>query len=517
MENSIHRALFATLAALLVSCPLPTEAATSTYGEAPPEFVGGRPLREPPVVHSANGVAQLTLTAVQDANTGLPAFSFNGALVPPTIRVNPGDQIKIHYVNDLPVPVKQPFTNMTNLHFHGLKTSPMAPGDDVIDIMIMPGQFYDYTVQIPKDESPGLYWYHPHAHGESNRQVSGGMTGAIVVNGIEKYYPQVAGVPERILVLRDSYPPGEPVPPARAPRPTAQPGLRSALAPVCTGPGSENVEVNQEYRPTISIRPGETQFWRVANTSANTFVDLQVDGTKLVVIARDGEPIVYRDSRGGGVVYRHYLLPPAGRVEFFVTGPRGTHDAFRSLCVDTGPAGNITPERVLAYIDPTGSGTTALVRGPSQLKPTRKPLVDIRSLPIAAKKTIVFTEDKPNGLYYINGQIYDPTKPAEYFARAGTVEAWTIVNKTSEVHAFHIHQIHFLVVDPQSTTDGLPTDFQDTVTVPYEKVGPHNTLIPGVVHLLMDFTDPIIKGTFVFHCHILEHEDGGMMQKITVR
>jgi FtsP/CotA-like multicopper oxidase with cupredoxin domain len=74
-----------------------------------------------------------------------------------------------------------------------------------------------------------------------------------------------------------------------------------------------------------------------------------------------------------------------------------------------------------------------------------------------------------------------------------------------------------MVLDPAHATPGEPADFQDTVLVPYAKTGPGNTLVPGKVHLLMDFTDPIIKGTFVFHCHILEHEDGGMMQKITVR
>jgi len=472
---------------------------------------GATTLPEPPEVRSVNGVAQLTLTAVNNPQTGLPAFLFQGTLIPPTIRVNPGDHIKIHYVNALPVPVHEPYTNMTNLHFHGLKTSPHAPGDDVLDIMIMPGQSYDYDVAIPTDESPGMYWYHPHPHGESNRQTAGGMSGVIIINGIEKYYPETGHVPERILILRDSYPPGYPVP-----------ALRNGYAPLCTGPGSKNVSLNGVDAPSIAIRPGETQFWRFANASANTFVDIKVDGANLGVIARDGEPIVYRDKNSSGVIYRHYLLPPAGRVEFFVNGPKlsaggsgGAPAMVRSLCVDTGPVGDVDPVRVLATIDPTTSGGNSLVLGPASLRPTHKPATDIRSLPIAGKKTIVFTEDKPNGLYYINGQIYNPAKPPQYFAKVGTVEAWTIVNKTSELHAFHIHQIHFLVLDPAMRAQ--PADFQDTVTVPYETTGPGKTVVPGTVHLLMDFTDPVIKGTFVFHCHILEHEDGGMMQKITVR
>ncbi len=473
----------------------------------------------PPVVHSEGGVAQLTLTAVQNPKTGLPAFSFDGLLVPPTIRVNPGDHIKIHYVNHLPVPVHQPFTNMTNLHFHGMKTSPTEPGDDVIDIMVMPGQSYDYDVSVPKDESPGLYWYHPHAHGESNRQLSGGMSGLIIVNGLEKYYPQIAHVPEQVLILRDSYPQGEPVPAVRRAGGAVRTGAAHvALAPVCHGPGSENLSLNQADRPSIAIRPGETQFWRFANASANTFADIQVDGAKLAVIARDGEPIVYRDgTKGAGVIYSNYLVPPAGRVEFLITGPSVANATLRSLCVNTGPVGDIMPERVLADIDPRQSGGFPLAPGPADLKPTRKPPVDIRYWPIAAKETIVFTEDKPDGRYYINGQLYDPTKPAKYFAKVGTVEEWTVLNKTDEVHAFHIHQIHFLVLDATKNGQYLPEDYRDTITVPFQTYGPKNVPIPGKVTLLMDFTDPVIRGTFVFHCHILEHEDGGMMQKITVR
>jgi FtsP/CotA-like multicopper oxidase with cupredoxin domain len=485
----------------------------------------------PPVVHSEGGVAQLTLTAVQNPKTGLPAFSFDGLLVPPTIRVNPGDHIKIHYVNRLPTPVHEPFTNMTNLHFHGMKTSPTEPGDDVIDIMVMPGQTYDYDVYVPKDESPGLYWYHPHAHGESNRQLSGGMSGLIIVNGLEKYYPQVANLSEQVLILRDSYPKGEPVPAvsgayrplprgyAKISRATVRGYVaHTALAPICHGPGSENLTLNQADRPSIAIRPGETQFWRFANASANTFVDIQVDGAKLAVIARDGEPVVYRDgTKGAGVIYSNYLVPPAGRVEFLITGPSVAKATLRSLCVNTGPVGDIMPERVLADIDPTTSGGFPLAPGPAELQPTRKPPVDIRIWPIAAKQTIVFTEDKPNGRYYINGQLYDPAKPAAYFAKAGTVEEWSVVNKTDEVHAFHIHQIHFLVLDATKNGQYLPEDYRDTITVPFQTYGPKNVPIPGKVTLLMDFTDPIIRGTFVFHCHILEHEDGGMMQKITVR
>jgi len=505
-------------------------------------------LPRPPEVVSVNGVASLTLTAVENPQTQLPAFLFQGVLTPPTIRVNPGDHIKITYVNHLPIPENAGFMNMTNLHTHGLKTAPVPPGDDVLDILLAPGQTYNYDFAVPKDESPGLYWYHTHPHGESNRQIAGGMSGLIVVNGIEKYYPEAARVPERLLIFRDSYPPGAEFPASRYARHTImraadtlraqQPQLsfvqavsivtrgtarlRAAAAmrpppPYCTGTPTKNVSLNGVDRPTISIRPGERQFWRFVNASSDTFVDIQVDGAKLYVIGRDGEPIYYRDRYSIGVVASHYLLGPGNRLEFFVTGPANPKAEFRTLCVNTGPDGDTVPERALAYLNPASSGGEALIPGPANLAVTHKPSTDIRLLPVAATKKIIYTENNEAGLFYINGQLFDPTKPARYFARAGTVEAWTIVNATQELHTFHIHQLHFVSLDSIAQNPRAPLEFLDSINVPFGRPGPDGKLVPGVVHLLMDFTDPIIRGSFVFHCHLLEHEDSGMMQKITVR
>src|SRR5258706_8815954 len=92
--------------------------------------------------------------------------------------------------------------DMTNLHFHGMTVSPDAPQDDVLTMLAMPGKKLSYTVQIPKDHPPGLYWYHTHPHGESYRQVLDGMSGAIVIEGIESSFPALAGLPERVLVVR---------------------------------------------------------------------------------------------------------------------------------------------------------------------------------------------------------------------------------------------------------------------------------------------------------------------------
>src|SRR5258708_11205195 len=163
-------------------------------------------LSTPPELRAKNHTLSLTLHAAI-ASDGKNSFYFNGQPNAPTLRMSPGDQLKITYINDLPLKPRAscsipPLHDMTNLHFHGLTVSPDAPQDDVLDMMAMPGQSLSYTVQIPKDHPPGLYWYHTHPHGESHRHVLYGMSGAIDIEGFESYFPALAGLPDRVLVVR---------------------------------------------------------------------------------------------------------------------------------------------------------------------------------------------------------------------------------------------------------------------------------------------------------------------------
>src|SRR6202453_3161030 len=150
----------------------------------------------------------VSLKAMNDPTTGNAAFSFNAREDPPVIRANPGEDIHLTSTNAMSTPSQEhcidgPCMNMTNFHFHGFHVSPDAPQDDVITMMAMPGQLLHYTVNIPLDQPPGLYWYHTHPHGESYQQDLDGMSGAIVIDGMERYVPEVQHIRERILVLRD--------------------------------------------------------------------------------------------------------------------------------------------------------------------------------------------------------------------------------------------------------------------------------------------------------------------------
>src|ERR1700730_8956535 len=180
----------------------------ATLGFFPPAITANltQSLANPPELRAKDHILSLTLHAGITGD-GKDSFYFNGQPSAPTLRLSPGDQLKIAYVNDLPARLQErcligPCMDMTNLHFHGLTVSPDRPQDYVLDMIAMPGQSLSYTVHIPKDHPPGLYWYHTHPHGESYQQVLDGMSGALVIEGIESYYPELAGLPDTLLIVR---------------------------------------------------------------------------------------------------------------------------------------------------------------------------------------------------------------------------------------------------------------------------------------------------------------------------
>ena len=231
-------------------------------------------LPKPPELRSKDGTLSLSLHAGV-TREGKNAFYFNGHPNAPTLRLSPGDQLKITYVNDLPAKPQEsclagPCMDMTNLHFHGLTVSPDAPQDDVLTMMAMPGQTLNYTVQVPKDHPPGLYWYHTHPHGESYRQALDGMSGALVIEGIESYYPALIGMRERVLVVR-----GRSI--KKDPHAGDWKDRVDLSSETCGGEHEapeEVMTVNGSVRPEIEIAPGERQFWRIANASADRYVEL---------------------------------------------------------------------------------------------------------------------------------------------------------------------------------------------------------------------------------------------------
>ena len=451
----------------------------------------------------------LTLVAASDPATGKSEFRYQGNNTPPVIRVQPGTVLNVEYKNELAAQSKEdcfghPCMQMTNLHFHGLHVSPKAPQDDVLDMMASPGETLHYSVQVPSQQPPGLYWYHTHSHGESYIQDLDGMSGAIVVEGIERYVPDVLNMRERILVLRDLVLPSD-----AAKRKSVMESVAMQTTQCGTAPEAPEraFTVNGSLRPQIDIAPGEHQFWRIVNASPDRYADLELDSESFDVVALDGMPFAYHDPSIRKRSTRHVLVPPAGRVEAIVTGPPANSDAaLRTLCFDTGPNGDSNPAMVLADIvsaqssnlkaRPASGGAPLHVTFPSEA---------VKRVEASEPQFVVnFTEDKQG--FYINGQKFEMNAGPMLTVNIGSLQHWRVLNPTSEVHPFHIHQVHFLAyaIDNKPVKDPV---WLDTVNVTYG----------GSVDLVMDFTDPIIRGMSLFHCHLLSHEDKGMMAKILFR
>jgi FtsP/CotA-like multicopper oxidase with cupredoxin domain len=451
----------------------------------------------------------VTLAAVTDPVTGKSGFRYRNDNIPPVMRVQPGSSLKVEYKNELAAQSKEdcfghPCMNMTNLHFHGLHVSPNAPQDDVLDMMASTGETLHYSVEIPPQQPPGLYWYHTHSHGESYIQDLDGMSGAVVVEGIERYAPEVLKMRERILVLRDFVLPANPS--------QRQSVMASVSMPTARcGTASEGPEraftLNGRLRPQIDIAPGEHQFWRIVNASPDLYADLELDSQSFEVVALDGMPLAHHDPSIRSRSMGHVLLPPGGRVEAIVTGPSADARArLRSRCFDTGPDGDSNPTMVLADILSASSPKPPARRAPdgtpvySSFPPAQLQRVEAT----APDFVVTFTEDKEG--FYINSQKFEMNGGQMLTVNVGSLQHWRVVNATREVHPFHIHQVHFLVYAGDDKAVKEPV-WLDTVNVPYG----------SSVDLVMDFTDPIIRGMSLFHCHLLKHEDKGMMAKILFR
>ena len=394
----------------------------------------------------------------------------------------------------------------TNLHFHGLNVPPTCHQDDVLDTLIQPGTpGFGFKIQIPKDEPPGLYWYHPHVHGFTEFQVNGGAAGALIVEGMEKVRPEVAGLTERVFTIRQQY-----------------------LVPWIPGPYqlTFNFQVSAfpQPSPIIQMKPGEKQFWRVANATLQDFLPLQftVNGTpqQMELIALDGYPL------SKPRLQNTILIAPASRAEFIVQAPTQGNSvvALVTNLYDTGPTGNPDLAQNLAKVQLTSNGSVGARKMPTLGTPQSigdLKFANLQSVPATTQRKLYFSEEfgGTNGpiQFYItvDGQkqrVFEANEKPVITTKVGSVEDWTIENRALETHAFHIHQIHFVVLE----VDGKPVtnhDYRDTIEIPYWEGSGHPY---HSVKVRMDFREPNIAGTFVFHCHILLHEDLGMMHKILV-
>jgi FtsP/CotA-like multicopper oxidase with cupredoxin domain len=506
-----------------------------------PRFAPGSTVTNPPALFSQDGTLTVNLAynTEQDAQgRTLYCFTTPDGSEGPTLHINPGDHLIINVKNDLPTPTSASDMQMTtnaltvcgdttmndssvNIHYHGTNTPPTCHQDEVIHTLINAGETFTYDVAFPPDEPPGLYWYHPHVHGLAERTTQGGATGAIIVDGIEALQPAVAGLPQRVFVIRDQNVAGNPMPGGPVPSwdvtinyiPIPYPALTPAV---------------------IDIAPNEKQFWRVVNAAADTILDLEVvyDGKPqpIQLVSLDGVPLGSQDGTAQGklITVTHMRLPTASRMEFIVTGPSATVKSaqFMTLKINTGPDGDNDTQRVIANIAPVGdnSGQDAQVSAKVS-KPWRQRFEGLAEARVTATRTLYFSENADQTKFFITVDgatpvVFSPDNPPAIETTQGSVEDWTIQNRAEENHEFHIHQIHFMVMSQDNFQQNgskpinvLQGQLLDMIDIPFWDGKPHHKY-PSV-KVRLDFRGQDI-GDFVYHCHILNHEDQGMMAIIRV-
>jgi FtsP/CotA-like multicopper oxidase with cupredoxin domain len=560
-----------TFACLICALCVSKTKAQEVPGDPCRRLAEGSIIPEPQDLRSQNGELKVDLRIFNyktPAGSNRYCYITTDGKISPNLRLNPGDLLILNLTNGLKDPggSASPHANhqaheankakndpcssglmlptSTNLHFHGLTIPPVCHQDDVLNTSIQPeDKPFQYRFQVPANEPPGLYWYHPHIHGFSKVQVLGGASGALIVEGIERAVGEVAGLPERVLVIRDqdlvnpNSPPNksEPVVPKHLFDRDGDAGNNG------TGFGMPAKDLSINFVPVpypdypvavIETKPEERQLWRVLNASAITYLNLQIllnrVAQPLGLVALDGVPLNANGKSGDSVSWQtHLALPPGARMEFIVRGPPpGGTALFITRTVDTGPGGENDPNRAIARIIASKDAPeprSSLAASPSPLLPSGLPWLG-DEVPVRIRR-LYFSEkpvdaNNPNGPleFYITAadqtpKVFDPTsKEPNIVVKQGTVEDWVIENRSNELHAFHIHQLHFVLLDYLGRSVNEPF-LRDTVNVPYYN---GRSLAYPSVRLRMDFRDPKIVGTFLYHCHLLEHEDGGMMGTIRV-
>jgi FtsP/CotA-like multicopper oxidase with cupredoxin domain len=527
-------------------------------------------LHEPPVIASRNGVLKASADIIRagTADTGpatlfgdLPLYSnprgpqpspagtakpphvpldfaagyqftANGTTYPaqfpaPTLRVEPGETMDLTLRDRLGDEASGgPFpqgSNLVNLHTHGVVDSPRADGDNVFRTM-RPSGAYRTRVKLPTDAQPGWDWYHPHRHGFVADQVYGGLAGTLQIGDPLDPWPQYKGkFQERTLALTAGLISVDPQTGIRFPddpNPNVDlPEEASGGPPNPYGPMWRKF-VNGQYNPTITIRPGETQIWGFASMTRNVNFNLGITDANgqnpwsATILSYDGngKNLVPRPTTLGLPVPYTYdgptVLDPGARIAMAVTAPTtpGTYYLVDDMTFKLRPQ---SPFFALATIKVEGDPVTEA----SPVFPSTGQVPDLFTATPDHKRTFVFSNDTsgPTIGFAINGSFFPngPIVPVQ----VGQVEEWLLVNTSPVDHTFHIHQTDFAV----TSVNSIPIDYRNPFVEngPYHYTSLRDTVnIPPGGNVVIRFRVSPELGKYVFHCHILPHEDGGMMMTV---
>jgi len=419
------------------------------------------------------GVVEVSLVAAPARLTLIPGkqtpvFAYNGHIPGPTLDVYEGDSVIVHFTNELP--------EATTVHWHGLHIPASEDGSPFQPVM--PGERRDFVFRIAPGTA-GTYWYHPHPDHRAGYQVAMGLYGALIVRSAHDPIP--TSVHEKLLVLSDNrfHPDGSVA--------FADVGSLAAIADAENGREGDVLFVNGQVMPSLSIRSGEVQRWRIINASAARVYRLAVEGATIIHVADDGGLFERPEN------VREVVLANSDRVEILVRGDAapGTRATLRALPYDrydphTRPA-DWTSTLDLLSLRYSDSPPVAPVSIPSSLLP----VAWLDTTDVAEHRTLVLTQGM------INGKMMDMNR-IDFTGHVGTTEIWEIENLVAMHHPFHLHGFRFQVLDRNGVPEPIPR-WEDTIDIPGHESA----------RIVVRFDD--FAGKWMFHCHIMDHEDMGMM------
>jgi suppressor of ftsI len=461
-----------TAAGAAPSSPSPNPAGSPADESVPTTFKTEqrRPFEAPIELQSDNGVLRTAFTVEPTtfpvAGAMIKGYAYQGQYIGPTLRVHPGDTVRIDLTNRLGQP--------TNLHGHGMFMSPIGISDNVL--RVMKSKTFNHIVwKLPSDIEPGTYWYHSHLHGLVEEQIFAGLSGVLIVDGLEGLLPPaLQTVQQHVVALKDLQVKDGAI-------------VRSNID--SNAPTTRTV--NGQVDPVLTVRTNETHMLRLANIGADIWYRLRLSGTQFSVIAEDANPVAQVWTAD------ELVLPPGKRFDVLVRWPQPGTQTLETLPYTTGPDGDNYPQRRLMTLEVSGDPVPDVAWPTSMAPPS-----PLASDHVDRTRHLKFSENTKTNQFYINGKQFDATH-VNFVAKLGTTEEWIIRNVSREEHPFHIHVNDFMVM----SVNGKPVQSygeQDTVPLPWH----------GEVRIRMHFNR--FTGATVFHCHIVAHEDSGMMGIIDI-
>ncbi|HSM34796.1 MAG TPA: multicopper oxidase family protein [Longimicrobiales bacterium] len=459
----------------LIAMPSAVQAAQTGTPGAPPT---AELLEEPPVLANLStepGVVEVELVAAPaqvDLGRGVPTpvWAFNGSVPGPTLEVREGDRVVVRFRNDLDEP--------TTIHWHGLHLPFESDGSPFHPVA--PGERHDYVFTIPEGTA-GTYWYHPHPHHRTTHQVSHGLFGALIVRADDD---PLAGFPERLLILTDNRFRED------GTIDMPEPGSMQARIDEENGREGDVLFVNGQVAPRIDTRVGEVQRWRIVNASAARVYRLAIPGSTMLHVGSDGGLF------DGPLAVPELVLANSERAEVLVSGDAGGDLELTTLPYDryipqTRPRDWKTPRHLLT-LHTTADPPVAPMTIPDVLRPVEP----IDASEATTTRVVVLSQGM------INNRKMDAAR-VDITAALGSTEIWEIENVVGMDHPFHLHGFRFQILDRNDVPVPVRS-WKDSVNVPK-----HERL-----RIIVRFED--YPGKWMFHCHILNHEDMGMMGVLEV-